>query len=128
MCKEALMFENPVSRPAVRSSGEWCDYFRSNLRRLLDLPWQRGPELTAQEIETLGPSLQEFRLAESSEGNHLKYLAAKYACVTGDSDYETDIALFVKEEQRHSRLLAEFLRIAGLQLATSTKLDGIFRR
>src|SRR5262245_17936760 len=116
------MSRSVAFRPGVRSTAQWCDYFRLNLTRMLELPWQRGAELTAPEIAALGPSLAEFQLGESSEGRHLKRLAARYAVAAYDSDYEEAMALFIKEEPRHSRLLAEFLLLAGIPLATSTKL------
>src|SRR5262245_36323231 len=109
------------------TSEAWIAYFENNHRNLLRLPWERGADWTPDEQAALVASLRDFQLGESSEGNHLRARAEAYASATGDLAYAEAIAWFIREEQRHSATLAEFLRAAGIPLAQHTWLDGAFR-
>jgi hypothetical protein len=109
------------------SSEAWIAYYESNNCTLLRLPWEGGADWTPAEQEALVPSLCDFQLGESSEGNHLRARAKTYANVTGDLAYADAIGWFIREEQRHSATLAEFLRAAGVPLAEHTWLDAAFR-
>jgi len=115
------------AREGLWSSRRWCEYFRTNATRLLALPWQRGPELTEQEKAAVAASLQDFQLGEQSEGHHLRRRAAEYAAEIGDPHYEEAVALFIAEEQRHSRDLGRVLTKEEIPLLRKSRLDGVFR-
>jgi hypothetical protein len=117
----------PCSEAAWASLG-WCVYFRVNRTRLIDIPWDSGTELTAEECNVLIPSIQEFQLGESSDGANLKRLARCYAAETGDVAYPQAMDLFIAEEHRHSRYLGRFLDLAGAPRLQSSWSDSIFRR
>ncbi len=112
----------------MRTSAEWLQHFELNERVLLEIPWDRGPELSAGERGALARSIAEFQRGESSEGRHLIHYAESYARERGDPDYACAIKLFVAEEQRHARDLARFLGINGLPLARRSFADAVFRR
>jgi hypothetical protein len=103
-------------------------YFEHNARNLMPVPWDIGPELTADDIAAIGPSLQGFQAGESSEGQHLFRYARAYAEASGDADYVTAVKLFIGEEQRHARDLGRFLTLNGLDLIKSTFPDRVFRK
>src|SRR4051794_26970290 len=92
-----------------QTSAECADHFAKNLGVLLPMPWEQAANWSDGEKAAMGPSLQEFQLGESSEGTHLLARAAKYAEETGDDCYPDAMAMFVREEQRHARLLGRFL-------------------
>jgi hypothetical protein len=117
-----------LSRLRPRTSSQWIQFFEANLQKLLDLPWHLGASWSEIETAHFAASLQEFQLGESSEGKQLIARAHTYAERIGDTDYEKAIRLFIQEEQRHSRLLAEFLLLAGVPLMPHSRLDRWFRR
>ncbi len=112
----------------LHTSAEWLQHFRLNRRVLGDIPWDRGPELSALERVALARSVAEFQRGESSEGRHLIRYADTYARERADPDYAIAIRLFIAEEQRHARDLARFLGINNLPLARTSFADAVFRR
>jgi hypothetical protein len=55
-------------------------------------------------------------------------LGRRHAESTGDLDFIETLALFISEEQRHSALLARYLRAVGAPLLERHWVDGVFRR
>jgi len=103
----------------------WRNHFRRNLTeelspRLHD-PWGPG------EAALLGPSLAEFQLGESSDGRHLLAYARTFGDKIGDAWLGEAMALFIQEENQHSRWLGEFLRAQGHPLLRSSWADNVFR-
>src|SRR5882724_3865469 len=88
---------------------EWIAYFEHNAVALLDVPWELGPALTADERAAVLPSLREFQQGEALEGGHFFRCVRRYAERVGDPDYIEAHRLFMAEEQRHGRDLAAFL-------------------
>jgi hypothetical protein len=72
--------------------------------------------------EPLIHSLQKFQLGESGDGRRLRHHVAKM----GDPVHEAAIDLFIKEEQEHSRLMGEVLRILNAPLLKSHWTDNCF--
>ncbi|MCI0550817.1 MAG: hypothetical protein L0287_07675 [Anaerolineae bacterium] len=73
----------------MRTSLEWRKYYEENALSLVEIPWDVGHELTAEEQETIALSVQDFQAGESSEGRHLLQYAKIYAKQTGEFDYLT---------------------------------------
>lgn len=115
-------------RFVMLTSQEWKKYYEENARSLLQIPWQIGFDLTADEQKAIASSVQDFQAGESSEGRHLFQYSKNYAEQTGDYEYVEAIRLFIAEEQRHARDLAHFLQINEIPLVKTTFTDGIFRR
>jgi hypothetical protein len=102
---------------------DWLSYFQCNRRDRLPIPWEQGIAVPPHLRAPLIRSLQRFQVGEQGDGVHLKAGAA----ATGDPVYEAAIALFVAEEQEHSRLLARVLRAMGAELLPGHWSDGCFR-
>jgi hypothetical protein len=107
-----------AAHPRPWSSRRWCDYFRQQRRNLLDIPWQRGAELTTAERDLVAASLPVFQQGEAQEGGHFYRCARDHAAATGDHDYAEAHRLFMDEEKRHGRDLARFLSLAGIPVLT----------
>jgi hypothetical protein len=112
----------------VESSLRWIAYFRTNEHQLIDLPWDAGVALSAEERSALIPSIQDFQLGESSEGVNPKRLAEEYARRSGDVHYPEAMRIFLGEEHRHARLLGRYLDLAGAPRLEYSWDDAIFRR
>ena len=41
----------------MRSSTDWLRHFEANAQLLLQIPWERRNELTAEEASAIGPSV-----------------------------------------------------------------------
>lgn len=115
-------------RPQWRTSKAWCVYFATNATALIDIPWERGAELSDAERLAIAASVQGFQRGESSEGGYLYRCAKEYAEQTGDAAYVQAIRLFIKEEQRHARELGRFMALAGIPPIQRTWPDTVFRK
>lgn len=100
----------------------WLKYFEHNRDHRLKIPWTPGINVTPAMRPALIHSLQRFQVGESGEGRHLK----KQAATTGDAVYQASIALFIKEEQEHARLMAEILRRLDARLLRHHWSDACF--
>jgi hypothetical protein len=127
-------YSDPTSLTAVRlekpppwAARQWVAYFQRNAATLRPIPWERGAEATADELAAIGRSLQAWQLGETSEGNHLRAAAKRYAERVGDPDYPPAVDLFIREEQRHGETLGQFLDLAGVGRVSADWGDYLFR-
>ncbi len=111
------------------NSQHWLSYFRQNrIERpepRWELPFVGDPAIA----DGLARSLSHFQLGESGEGTVL-LSAARRAC-PGDLAYGEALALFVREEQEHARLLSGLVeRFGGCLIARhwTHALFRLFRR
>lgn len=106
----------------MTSSLSWRNHFQRSLAEELDAPvrdqWREG---------WMTSSFQQFQLGESAEGRHLLQYARELGDRTGDPWLAESMALFIAEENRHSRWMGEFLQAQGEQLLSRHWLDEIFR-
>jgi hypothetical protein len=109
------------------ATAEWLAWFTFNAGRPSPIPWEAGAEITEAELEAIGRSLQAWQLGESSDGRHLRRVAALHAAHIGDPDYVLAVDLFIREEQRHGELLGRFLDLAGAGRVTGDWGDSLFR-
>lgn len=109
------------------SSAEWVAGFEANALAQRPLPWERGAEITPDELAAIARSLQAWQLGETSDGRHLRRAAARYAARSGDAHFCAAIDLFIKEEQRHGELLGRFLDLAGPGRLQNDWGDHLFR-
>src|SRR5262245_57451775 len=81
------------SRPLLRlrSAAEWLAYFGANAARCRPIPWQRAAAVPASQLAAIARSLQAWQLGETSDGNHLRAAAARYADRVGDPDYSAAV-------------------------------------
>jgi rubrerythrin len=118
----------PASSGDSALSRDWYAYFVSNRSSGDDLPWDCPHQLTEDERRTISKSIQQFQLGERAEGRRLLERGRAWSATVGDACLVRVLGLFIKEEQRHSRLLSRFMRRERIPELTSHWLDGIFRR
>ncbi len=109
-------------------SVSWLEYYRSNRESLLDIPWERGAEITDSERTAIWDSVREFQLGESSEGKHIIRCADEFATRQRIPAYAEAFKLFIREEHRHARDLGRFMDVAGIPPRTRAWPDTVFRR
>lgn len=124
---ETEVDEVPSDSRRPWTSGEWCEYFRLNAEAPCDLPWDDGARVTPAELAAIARSLQAWQLGETSDGRHLRAVAAKHARKTNDPEYATVTDWFIGEEQRHGELLGRFLDLAGVGRKSRDWGDTLFR-
>jgi hypothetical protein len=113
--------------PCIASSLDWCRYYERNDKDRLQIPWERGGEITDAERDAISASLAAWQLGETSEGTHLLAAARNYATRIGDSLYVEAVTLFIREEQRHGSEIGRFLDLAGVPRLRKNWGDSLFR-
>ena len=110
------------------NTSDWLAYFRQNQLDRRGIAWHEGISLNPRLREPLARSLARFQLGESSNGTCLLAAARQLSERTGDPFYPRTIALFIAEEQEHSRLLAKVLQQMQAPLLPRHWTDSLFRR
>ena len=110
------------------NTADWLAYFRQNQLQRRGIAWHEGIHLGPQLRAPLARSLARFQLGENSTGARLLAAARHLSERTGDKDYPGAVALFIAEEQEHSRLLAKVLQQLQAPLLSSHWTDSLFRR
>src|SRR5208282_4325112 len=122
---------NAPSRPshpdARASSLDWLSYFTLNSLEP-PLPWKDAGPLSPGERALVARSIQQFQLGENSEGRGLLRRAREFGAPSGDAHFPEVVALFIQEEQRHSRMLARFLDLNSIPCLGRHWVDSVFRR
>ena len=90
-------------------SVSWLDDCRNNRESLLEIPWERGAEITDSERTAIWDSVREFQLGENLEGTHIIRCADEFAVRQRSPACAEAIELFIREEQRHARGLGRFM-------------------
>jgi hypothetical protein len=116
----------PLIHHQPSSSGDWLRYFKSNAGEA-SLPWSDPYRLTAAERAAAVDSIRQFQLGESGKGRRLLDRAARFAAERGQPEYVHALRLFVKEEQRHSRMLGRFLELHDMRTIDRHWVDNTFR-
>ncbi len=101
------------ARPAIWTSERWLEYYRANRGLKRPIPWD-AVSVPAGELAVLARSLQSWQRGETSDGNHLRAVAARYADETADPAFRDVAELFIGEEARHSDLMGRWLDLSGL--------------
>jgi hypothetical protein len=124
--KEKYVPNSIGSRSAV--SARWCSYFLANGLDPRELPWPDSYQLTDAERLAISESIAQFQLGEGAQGRRLQERGRKYAERVGDTHFSHALALFVKEERRHSADLGRFMDAHGIPRLSKHWIDSIFRR
>lgn len=107
---------------------KWKAYFLHNNQNQNAINWDDNYQLSLAERQAFEKSIQQFQLGENSEGKHLINSAKKYAARTQDQDYYDALVEFIREEQRHARDLARFMRQQEIPLIRNHWVDQVFRK
>jgi hypothetical protein len=119
----------PLTNCASSSQSEfWRDHFARNLCVTALLPWRGAPGLLPEERASIESSIQQFQLGEGSSGRRLLDRARVFAAKVGDDAFVPALALFVREEQRHSAHLLRFMEREGIPPVPKHWVDSVFRR
>jgi rubrerythrin len=84
--------------------------------------------LRPEERRLIARSIAIFQLGEQSDGTGLLRAAYRFATAHGDELLPRLTELFIREEQRHARLLREFMDEHGIRARCRHWTDAIFRR
>ncbi|HUG19918.1 MAG TPA: 4-hydroxy-3-methylbut-2-enyl diphosphate reductase [Planctomycetaceae bacterium] len=114
-------------KAAIPTSIGWIVYFQKNRASLLSIPWETLSEITPEEREAIGKSIQIFQRGESGEGLHFLKCAERHSRAIADSEYVPALRLFIQEEQRHAADLARVLDALGLPRLERDWTDSCFR-
>jgi hypothetical protein len=114
--------------PAAAESASWRRHFLAAATAADRLPWDDPIALSREESRCIQSSIQQFQLGEGSRGRRLPRRGLEYANATGDPDLIEALALFVKEEQRHSGYLLRFMQREGIPASSRHWVDTVFRR
>lgn len=109
-----------------RSSYDWIEYFYQNAPEPA-LPWNDARHLSGAERLAVARSIQQFQLGENASGERLLFRAQQFAALNGDRGFVPALRLFIREEQRHSRILAQFLHREGVECLNRHWIHRVFR-
>jgi hypothetical protein len=103
----------------------WRRYFEHHQRRPLPAVVE-SPRLTPARRHALSWSLARFQLGETGEGRIARAIW-RVRLSSIDDDYRVALGLFIKEEGRHARVLAQVVRALGGDLLARSWSERVFR-
>ncbi len=112
--------------PTGTTSDDWIDYFYRNAPEPV-LPWSDDMRLSGAERLVVIGSIQLFQLGEGASGARMLERAQRFSRATGDLGLLAALKLFLREEQRHSKMLARFLQIERARCVRRHWVDDAFR-
>lgn len=111
---------------AHATSYDWVDYFYRNAPEPA-LPWSNGVRLSGAERLAVIASIQQFQLGEGASGARMLERAQRFSRATGDLGLIAALRLFLREEQRHSKILGRFLQIENARCLRKHWVHSVFR-
>jgi hypothetical protein len=115
-----------VQESACATSYDWVEYFYQNAPEPL-LPWSDGVRLSGAERRAVIASIQQFQLGEGASGTRMLERAQRFSRETGDLGLIAALKLFLREEQRHGKMLARFLQIESASCLRKHWVHSAFR-
>lgn len=111
---------------ACTTSYDWVDYFYQNSPEPI-FPWHDSVRLSGAERLAVISSIQQFQLGEGASGKRMLDRAQRFSRATGDLGLIAALKLFLREEQRHSKILARFLQRESAHCLEKHWVDSLFR-
>lgn len=108
--------------------GIWLNHFEYHAEQPRGAAGGSAGALAPGERRLIARSLATFQLGEQSEGAGLLRAACRFACAHGDDLLPRITELFIREQQRHARLLREFMDEHGISASRRHWSDAAFRR
>jgi hypothetical protein len=119
----------PATLPnCAKESKSWCAFFEANRVVPRTQPWNHEYKLSRAEARSIRKSIQQFQLGEGAEGRCLLKRGRAFAQTAADPYFVEALALFIKEEQRHSGQLLRFMEQQGIPALGGHWVDHVFRR
>ena len=106
----------------------WLNHFEYHAEQPRGAAGGSRSALRPEERRLIGRSIATFQLGEQSDGSGLLRAACRFAAAHDDELLPRITELFVREEQRHARLLREFMDEHGIAAKSRHWSDAIFRR
>ncbi len=106
----------------------WLNHFEYHSEQPRGAPGGSMSGLRPEERRLIARSMATFQLGEQSDGTGLLRAAYRFAAAHGDELLPRITELFIREEQRHARLLREFMDAHGIRCKRRHWTDSIFRR
>ncbi len=107
---------------------DWFEFFEWNRDNQTSIDWSNEDQMSSKEKELLSASLQDFQVGEYSEGKNFQKKAHIFSALFDIPWYSRSIELFIKEEQRHSHYLLDFMEIQSIEPKKEVWLDFIFTK
>jgi hypothetical protein len=105
----------------------WLAHFRSQAAHPRQVPSTLDDTLTARERRLIASSIATFQLGESSPGLQLRRAVRSHCQTPADQPFIEIFDLFIAEEQRHARLLGEFMQDHEIPLRAGALTNQAFR-
>lgn len=115
-----------AQKNSFTTSYDWIEYFYQNAPEPT-LPWQDTVRLSGAEKRAVIASIQQFQLGEGASGARMLERAQLFSRRTGDLGLIAALKLFVREEQRHSSILARFLQTESAPCLRKHWIHSAFR-
>lgn len=106
----------------------WLAHFRSQAAHPRQVPITLDDTLSGRERRLIEASIATFQLGESSDGAQLRRAVEHYCAEPHGPALVEIFDLFIAEEQRHARLLGEFMQDHEIALRERAVTDQAFRR
>jgi hypothetical protein len=105
----------------------WLAHFRSQAAHPRQVPTTLDDTLSARERRLIAASIATFQLGESSDGEQLRAAVRRHCAGDAAHPFVEIFELFIAEEQRHARLLGEFMQDHEITPLRGALTDRIFR-
>jgi hypothetical protein len=106
----------------------WLNHFEYHAQQPRGAARGSRCDLRPEERRLIGRSIATFQLGEQSDGTGLLRAACRFAAAHGDELLPRITELFIREQQRHARLLREFMEEHGIRTKRLHWSDALFRR
>ncbi len=107
---------------------EWSAYFSHNDKRRLKIDFSQEENLPDTVKKRIFPSIREFQKGEGSDGRYLMEAAEVFADQRRIPEYKEAMRRFVREENRHSAYLREYMNFHHVGAKEKSLLDRVFRK
>lgn len=109
-------------------SRKWLTRFSLRSMTALHVSRCAALQLADDERRAITPSIQQFQLGESSQGERLLERGRTYGQAVNDLLFADALDLFIREEQQHSAYLAAFMESQSIPLLARHWVDTVFRK
>ncbi|HTC50784.1 MAG TPA: hypothetical protein VK700_02490 [Steroidobacteraceae bacterium] len=106
----------------------WLAHFRSQAAHPRQVPTTLDDTLSGRERRLIEASIATFQLGESSDGRQLRRAVQRHCPGSANPALVEIFDLFIAEEQRHARLLGEFMQDHEIAPRERAATDQAFRR